>query len=294
MHNTLIQHHLQLPQDKQTTSCFKPINAAGAKQFDFIQRNLNENLKKTAAFLALERSWIEFINNADDAHAKSITTTVIELNNSIIITIHDDGDGLPTEKESAQYDWKKALLSTSDKVAEAKITGKKSCGQHLALATTTYALEREHGTLSICNNLKKRGAIITITSPLTFCDHDLFLEPQPGKGNNIIDEMFYSILEQDKGQIKTIQAIAKQPTGSRAASARRIITSQNTPINTNNLNESDRAASSPLLSFQNPPSFRRTPSNLSASFTSMFQNPDAKTNQARSTSTREEEVASPF
>lgn len=259
MPNLLIEYTIKLPQGSQENSCFKPVNDAGAKVFHFIQANLSDEMKKTAAYHALERSWVEFVNNSHDAGATRFRVRVLENDASIEIQILDDGHGLPLEKETKCYDWKKAVLAISDKAEEAKVSGKKSCGQHLALSTTAYALERQGGHLAITNRQKVRGAHVRIISPLTPCDSDRFFEAQSGKGNNLIDEMFHVILEKDKNAADQIRKIAGSPdfSGSRNDAARSVLTRIATPSDEAAANGGSPILSTPILVQLTSPAFLR-------------------------------------
>jgi hypothetical protein len=265
MRNLLLEYTIiNLPQETQENSCFKPINEAGAKLFHFVEANLSDEMKMTAAYHAFERSWVEFINNSHDAGATRVKVQIFQNDNEIAIQLKDNGRGLPKEKETTQYDWKKALQTISSKADEAKATGIKSCGQHLALSTTAYVLERQGGRLGISNNTGASGAQVTLISSLTPCDSHDFLEPQPGKGKNILDEMFHIIIEQDKSGLATIERLAGSPDirGSRQDSAKRVFSRLTTPIE-------EMAASphlsTPVLSLSSPAFLRRLGKN--ASFT---------------------------
>lgn len=235
MNKLLIEHMIQLPQGGQENSCFKPVNEAGAKLFHFVEENLSDEIKMTAAYHAFERSWVEFVNNSHDAGATHIWVRVFEHDSSIKIQILDDGRGLTPGKETEHYDWKKALLTVSDKAAEAKASGKKSCGQHLALSTTAYALERQKGSLGISNRLNKQGALVTIVSPITPCNSDIFLEAAIGEGKNILEEMFHIISKDDSNGIEQVGRISSSPDigRSRKEAARSVLTRIQTPINEN-------------------------------------------------------------
>lgn len=267
MHNSLIEYTIKLPQGAQENSRFKPLNVAGKKVFEFIEARLSAPLKKTAAYCAFEKSWVEFVNNSHDAGATrfSVRVFVLENDDSIKIQILDNGDGLAPEKETERYDWKKALLAVSDKAAAAKAAGKKSCGQHLALSTTAYLLERRRGSLGISNRLNKKGTLVTIVSPITPCNAETFLEAELGKGKNILEEMWH-IISEDPNGIQDIERISSSPdiTGSRKKAALSVLTRLTSPID-----ESSSAIETPTLAtpltMASSPQFllRRSAANIS-------------------------------
>ena len=261
MHNLLLEYTVILPEGVQENSCFKPLNEAGAKLFSYVEKTLPTDVKKTAAYHAFEKSWVEFINNSHDVGATHFKVRFLQHAESIEIEILDDGHGLPPKKETERYDWKKAVLSISDKAEDAKASGKKSCGQHLALSTTAYALERQDSYLAIKNREKIRGALVKIISPLTPCDSDAFFAPK--KGNNLIVEMFYTIIEQDEKAIDQIREIASSPNfaGSRKKAAQSVINRMTSPDDTATTD------STPIMLLNSTlasPSFRKSPANNTA------------------------------
>ncbi len=248
MRNLLIDFIIKIPKETQN-SVYKPVNATSSEVIHHIKNKLSEKVKHTAAYLAFEKSCIEFINNSHDAGATRFRVRFLQHTDSIEIEIMDNGRGLPAEKETTRYDWKKAILTVSDKADEAKASGKKSCGQHLALSTTAYALERQDGHLAITNRENTRGALVKIVSPLTACNSDEFLEPKPGKGRNLIDEMLLVALEKDEDAIHQIRRISSSPdfTGTRKRAAQSVLTRIATPSDDAACNESSPILTTPMI-----------------------------------------------
>ncbi|MDP1574462.1 MAG: ATP-binding protein [Coxiellaceae bacterium] len=203
-----------------SNSVFNETNTTAADLIGACSEKLPVDLKSTAAYQTLERSLIEFANNAEQAHATNITVACYlnEAENQIRFVVHDNGDGLKPEYITTRYDWEAALQKRSTQASPDETTVKKSSGQHLGVSTAAYLVERNGGNLALSNNKEKKGARITVTSSLEPCNPVLFdqvSEKESLKINelsptNIVEEMLHCIIKKqtkESDQFDTLRNI---------------------------------------------------------------------------------------
>ncbi|MCX7125310.1 MAG: hypothetical protein NTU49_06090, partial [Gammaproteobacteria bacterium] len=205
----LIFHFKDFLPKNENNSVYKAINTFSSDITAKCEKELrkkNPALLDTVAYLAFDKSLIEFINNSDDAKATKIEINIYvnEVTQKITIEIRDNGEKknsrgkefLPDDK-IGPYDWMRALEeasvkqiekvdATSDIFSDAE-KNKKSCSQHLALSTTAAGMEKHKGLLSVTRNEKPltvprtvglltfiqnkpaQGAVVSLTSSLNKC-----------------------------------------------------------------------------------------------------------------------------